>query len=173
MSTSKKTEKSKSMDETEYLTAKEEDYKEKFEEELCWCINQLQLSLESKKLSQKQNADSIKMLKTLQNPKASLIKKRQVMRGAFGDYRLKMKEDEKKFGFDKRKLKIGTPKKEQLKGNFLKICASRKNHKENPDNKTNQFHFIQSDNSFRFQFSLPENEIENTVFIDDKNDDAS
>ncbi|XP_022248382.1 UPF0488 protein CG14286-like isoform X5 [Limulus polyphemus] len=99
MSTNKRTEKSKSVDQMEYLRAKEEDFVEKFEEELCWCINQLQLSIESKNVSQKQVEDSIKMLKTLQNPKAPLIKKRQVMRGAFGDYRLKMKEDKKKFGF--------------------------------------------------------------------------
>ncbi|XP_022248381.1 UPF0488 protein CG14286-like isoform X2 [Limulus polyphemus] len=172
MSTNKRTEKSKSVDQMEYLRAKEEDFVEKFEEELCWCINQLQLSIESKNVSQKQVEDSIKMLKTLQNPKAPLIKKRQVMRGAFGDYRLKMKEDKKKFGFDTKKLKIGTPREEQRKGKFLRVCASRKDSNKNCDNKTDQFHFIQSDNSFRFQFSLPENEIENTVFTEDKKDGA-
>ena len=42
-----------------------------------------------------------KTITTLKNPKAALIKKRQLMRTTFGDYRLKMAEDDKKLRFGK------------------------------------------------------------------------
>lgn len=40
--------------------------------------------------------DTLRMIKTLRSPKAPMVKKRQVMRNALGDYRKKMKEGEKK-----------------------------------------------------------------------------
>ena len=45
--------------------------------------------------------DTMKAIKSLTNPKAPLVKKRQIMRNCFGDYRQKMKDEEKKFKFGK------------------------------------------------------------------------
>ena len=38
----------------------------------------------------------MRVLKILQNPKAPLVKKRQVMRTTFGDYRKKMADEEQR-----------------------------------------------------------------------------
>ena len=40
--------------------------------------------------------EAIKVLKILRSDKAPLVKKRQAMRNTFGDYRQKIKEEEKK-----------------------------------------------------------------------------
>ena len=45
--------------------------------------------------------DLLKSYKTLAGPKAPLIKKRQLMRMLFGDYRQKMADEEKKFKIGK------------------------------------------------------------------------
>jgi hypothetical protein len=80
---------------TSGLNQEDED---KFELELCWCIQQLQTGLTEMKLEDKQLYNLTKSLNVLKSNNASLIKKRQVMRNTFGDYRSKMVEDEKKFG---------------------------------------------------------------------------
>ncbi|XP_052760145.1 UPF0488 protein CG14286-like [Mya arenaria] len=67
-----------------------------FEQELFWCIEQLQQSLDILKPSSKQAEDASRYLKVLLSAKAPLIKKRQAMRNAFGDYRKKMQEMERK-----------------------------------------------------------------------------
>ena len=41
--------------------------------------------------------EAVKALRILQNEKAPLVRKRQVMRNTFGDYRKKMEEEERKF----------------------------------------------------------------------------
>lgn len=93
-------------------TTNDQDTMTNFEEELLWCIEQLQISLTSNKLSPKQTEESMKILKTLKNSKAPLVKKRQIMRQAFGDYRSKMKDEEKRFKLDKSKMKISVVKNE-------------------------------------------------------------
>lgn len=87
---------------------------EKFESELCWCIQQLQRALKSGKLNEKQGKssqdirlfyfsifklvqDHRKALNVLMSHSTPLVRKRQVMRLSFGDYRTKMKEEDKKF----------------------------------------------------------------------------
>jgi len=45
--------------------------------------------------------DSYKTIMALQNPKTSFIKKRQLMRATFGDYRSKMAKEEKDIKFSK------------------------------------------------------------------------
>ena len=39
--------------------------------------------------------EAVRVLKILRNPKTAFVKKRQVMRTTFGDYRTKMKKEEK------------------------------------------------------------------------------
>lgn len=99
-------------------TAFDGDNDIQFELELCWCVQQLQTALDSGKLSQKIGKftiktyvvkatittklipsiaeDTAKNLKTLTSQTAPLIKKRQVMKLALGDYRAKMQQEEKK-----------------------------------------------------------------------------
>ncbi|XP_071627161.1 UPF0488 protein CG14286 [Temnothorax longispinosus] len=67
-----------------------------FELELCWCIQQLEASLATGKLQEKQAHELGKQLHSLKSNTAPLIKKRQIMRNTLGDYREKMAEDERK-----------------------------------------------------------------------------
>ncbi|XP_032679844.1 UPF0488 protein CG14286 isoform X2 [Odontomachus brunneus] len=67
-----------------------------FELELCWCIQQLETTLASGKLQEKQAQDLNKHLRSLKSNTAPLIKKRQIMRNTLGDYKDKMAEDERK-----------------------------------------------------------------------------
>lgn len=46
--------------------------------------------------------DTVKNLKILKGNSAPLIKKRQVMKAAMGDYRAKMKDEEKKMSLGKK-----------------------------------------------------------------------
>ena len=62
-----------------------------FEEELAWCINQLQLGIISSRGDKHQRQTYEKSIKTLSSTKTALPRKRQLMRSMFGDYRVKMK----------------------------------------------------------------------------------
>ncbi|CAD5116162.1 DgyrCDS5083 [Dimorphilus gyrociliatus] len=69
---------------------------ENFEKELYWCIEQLELGLTTKKdPDASQIEEAAKLIRSLKNPKAPLVKKRQIMRKTFGDYRKKMMDEEK------------------------------------------------------------------------------
>ncbi|XP_013410528.1 UPF0488 protein C8orf33 homolog [Lingula anatina] len=95
---------------------------ESLERELVWCIQQLEAGLASQKSDSKQVQDSLKILKTLKNPKAPLVKKRQMMRMTFGDYRKKMQEEEKRFAASAKKicLKPAPQKHSQKSSTFLR-----------------------------------------------------
>lgn len=71
-----------------------------FETELCWCIQQYQLSIDSGKLNPKQIEDTEKNIKKLKGS-APLVQKRQLMRTGFGDYRSKMAAEEKSMGMSR------------------------------------------------------------------------
>lgn len=94
------------------------ELEQQFEVELCWCIQQLQLALKSGKLNNKQGfyfqmkhtyclitlisvQDHTKTLNTLMSNSTPLVKKRQVMRLSFGDYRAKMAAEDKKLSRSK------------------------------------------------------------------------
>ncbi|XP_066539987.1 UPF0488 protein C8orf33 homolog [Hoplias malabaricus] len=64
--------------------------------ELDWCIEQLELGLRTQKSSTKQREEASRALKTLRSSKAPVVKKRQVMRAMYGDYRKKMEEEKNK-----------------------------------------------------------------------------
>jgi hypothetical protein len=65
--------------------------KSSFEEELEWCVAQLELGMLGTGASKSQKQQNQRSLQTLQNSKTALPKKRQIMRSLFGDYRSKMK----------------------------------------------------------------------------------
>ncbi|EDW57439.1 UPF0488 protein CG14286 [Drosophila virilis] len=109
-----------------------------FELELCWCVQQLQTALDSGKLSQKIAEDTAKNLKTLTSQTAPLIKKRQVMKLALGDYRLKMQQEEKKMLLASKQIKFTAAADTNKKSSFVKKSA-----------------LLTSGKDFRFDFALP------------------
>lgn len=56
-------------------------------------MEQLELGLKTQKATPKQVEEALRAIKTLRNDKAPLVKKRQLMRSMFGDYRKKMEEE--------------------------------------------------------------------------------
>lgn len=62
-----------------------------FEEELTWCIRQLQTSSVTSDIEKYQKVIFEKNIKTLTSTKTPLPRKRQLMRSVFGDYRSKMR----------------------------------------------------------------------------------
>ncbi|XP_046387954.1 UPF0488 protein CG14286 [Ischnura elegans] len=96
---------------------------ENFEIELLWCIQQLQSSISSRKMNPRAVEDSMKALNTLKSNKAPLIKKRQIMRTLFGDYRAKMAEEEKKLYKANSNLKFAAPNGEN-KSKFIKKSSA-------------------------------------------------
>nr|CAH7757416.1 unnamed protein product [Callosobruchus chinensis] len=112
------------------------ELEQQFEVELCWCIQQLQIALQSGKLNNKQVKDHTNALNTLMNNSAPLIQKRQIMRLSFGDYRAKMAMEEKKSKNQLVvKVKPATPSK---KSTFFKKSG-----------------FNSTGNAFRFNFDPP------------------
>ncbi|NWU94482.1 CH033 protein, partial [Upupa epops] len=61
--------------------------------EVAWCVEQLELGLKTQKPTAKQAEEALRAIRTLRNDKAPLVKKRQLMRTMFGDYRKKMEEE--------------------------------------------------------------------------------
>ncbi|KAK5640577.1 hypothetical protein RI129_011388 [Pyrocoelia pectoralis] len=145
-----------------------EEAVESFEVELCWCINQLRTALRLGKLNPKQIQDHTKTLNTLMSRTAPLIKKRQVMRISFGDYRKKMAEEEKRVSKANQHIKLA-PRKPSVKSTFIKKAG--KDFKFNFDisetsemsedkepastvDKLEDFRLISTDNSFKFNFDV-------------------
>ncbi|KFU95242.1 UPF0488 protein C8orf33, partial [Chaetura pelagica] len=62
--------------------------------EVDWCVKQLELGLKTQKPTPKQAEEALRAIKTLRSAKAPLVKKRQLMRTMFGDYRKKMEEEQ-------------------------------------------------------------------------------
>ncbi|XP_037822812.1 UPF0488 protein CG14286-like [Lucilia sericata] len=119
------------------------DTDSQFELELCWCVHQLENALNSGKLSQKVAEDTIKNLKVLKGNSAPLIKKRQVMKAAMGDYRAKMKEEEKKMSLAPKQIKFTNSTEVNKKSSFVKKSA-----------------ILTSGKDFKFNFN-PSNAVEN------------
>ncbi|NXU89824.1 CH033 protein, partial [Xiphorhynchus elegans] len=66
---------------------------EQLQKELAWCVQQLELGLKTQKPTPKQAEEALRAIRTLRSDKAPLVKKRQLMRAMFGDYRKKMQEE--------------------------------------------------------------------------------
>ncbi len=62
-----------------------------FEDELEWCVAQLELGLLRKDISKPRRQENERNIKTLRSSKPPVPRKRQLMRNLFGDYRAKMK----------------------------------------------------------------------------------
>ncbi|XP_060073758.1 UPF0488 protein C8orf33 homolog [Ylistrum balloti] len=107
---------------------------DQFIRELHWCVEQLHLGLETQNPDSKQAREAQKMLKILCSDKAPVIKKRQVMRNAFGDYRQKMLNAEKKSAAKLKKSKM-TPTMESngQKSVFYRKSASKQYNNQSSD----------------------------------------
>ncbi|XP_072401230.1 UPF0488 protein CG14286 [Diabrotica undecimpunctata] len=137
-------------------TTTEMPNQEQYEVELYWCIQQLQKALGSGKLNNKQVQDNTKALNILMSNTAPLARKRQVMRLSFGDYRQKMATEEKKLSKNAANMKL-KPATTNKKTVFLKKSLFSSN----------------VENSFKFNFSINENNTEETVTVSDNQEQNS
>ncbi|XP_050358211.1 UPF0488 protein CG14286 [Nymphalis io] len=123
-----------------------------FQLQLCWCIQQLERTLAEKKGNEKQLQEAWKVLTVLKNNNQPMIRKRQLMRTHFGDYRAKMAAEEKKLAKMASKIKISESP-TQPKATFLRKSAF----------------LTTGDSSFKFNFNIPQDAIKetNTPVVDD------
>uniref|UniRef100_A0A8C5R5P1 Uncharacterized protein n=1 Tax=Leptobrachium leishanense TaxID=445787 RepID=A0A8C5R5P1_9ANUR len=73
-----------------------EEMRTELRREVDWCVEQLEKGLQKQKSTAKLVEEAMRAIKTLRSEKAVLVKKRQVMRAMFGDYRSKMEEEKRK-----------------------------------------------------------------------------
>lgn len=66
---------------------------DQLQKEVDWCVEQLETGLKTQKSTPKQAEEALRAIKVLRSDKAPLVKKRQIMRTIFGDYRKKMEEE--------------------------------------------------------------------------------
>ncbi|XP_058830602.1 UPF0488 protein CG14286 [Topomyia yanbarensis] len=110
---------------------------EQFELELYWCIQQLEnsLNIPHTQENKKKMVDTTKLINLLKSPNQPLVKKRQIMRTNFGNYRTKMAEEEKSMALNPESVKFDVTK-NKPKYHFVKKAAS-----------------LNSTNDFRLNFS--------------------
>jgi len=82
----------KPQNQEEVLVVASED---NFEEELCWCIKQLELGLQNQKPSKEQAQKTTKIINQFKSNKIPKPKKRMLMKQTFGDYREKISKQNK------------------------------------------------------------------------------
>lgn len=150
--------------------ADKEDSESQFQVELYWCIHEIQNAINSGKLEKNKLDDAIKNCKILKSRTAQLVKKRQLMKSLFGDYRTKMKDEEKKLGLGSKNIKF-TQTPFTQNSSFVKksaIVTSERNFKFNfsvdrtesdqVQSKTvdENCKIIQSNEPFKFNFNVDE-----------------
>lgn len=122
-----------------------------FQQELDWCIGQLELGLLRPEASKAQKEQSRKYIKTLQSSKNPLPRKRQLMRQLFGDYRAKMKSKPlaQKLSLGSTDPCITTTDKQKLlsSGKFYKPCMKHNLHSSLANPSPFMFMFDVSDSS--------------------------
>ncbi|XP_057365907.1 UPF0488 protein CG14286-like isoform X2 [Daphnia carinata] len=120
------------------------------DEELAWCIHQLKLSLNAKKLTSKQMDAIRKDVAILENPHELLVKKRCIMKISLGDYRKKMELEKRKIPLGLENAAIATVS--TSTGKFM-----RKSHPAVAEEKQ-KLNFQLPENSFRFNFDRDKKE---------------
>ena len=114
-----------------------------FEEELVWCVRQLELGLMRDKVTPAQRKESEQLIKKLQSTKTPLPRKRQMMRAVFGDYRTAMKSCPLKALPPRAEIKLESVKGQKLEenGKFFRHSVGR--------------HSAQTvDTEFKFNFTI-------------------
>lgn len=135
--------------------------------EVCWCVEELEkISLKGPKQSDEANA----AIKTLKSPNVPVIRKRQIMRKFFGDYKRKVgnsldktktKHVDAKFTESSSselpwvKKELGL-REEPAKPFFFNFPQPEKSEPENKEDAVDEPTYIKiplSDNSFKFNFN--------------------
>ncbi|XP_015280602.1 PREDICTED: uncharacterized protein LOC107122086 isoform X2 [Gekko japonicus] len=122
-----------------------------FQDELEWCISQLETGLLNLHPTPEQVEDSQRILRVLRSRKAPSVKKRQMMHQVFGDYRLKMAEERKRTAEAAVKSE-----KVQIQPGDAFGSGSVVYRKQSGQPSEASSWFAPSDNSFQFGFDLPE-----------------
>lgn len=78
--------------------------------EVLWCVQHIEMILTQGKLGEKKAKEARISRKLLKNPDTPLVKLRQVMRNSCGDYRAKMKAEERETKLENEKIKAGQVK---------------------------------------------------------------
>ncbi|XP_049292046.1 UPF0488 protein CG14286 isoform X1 [Anopheles funestus] len=117
-----------------------------FELELYWCIQQLEssLSLPYMRENNKKMEETTKLIKTLKSGSQPIIRKRQIMRTTYGDYRSKMASEEQAMAVNPDNIRFEKPKEKHPKYHFVKKSA-----------------FLVGCNNFQFNFPIKGSESEN------------
>ncbi|XP_074742240.1 UPF0488 protein C8orf33 homolog isoform X1 [Strix uralensis] len=130
-----------------------------FQDELEWCISQLERNLLRLNPTPKQAAEETQhILKVLRSHEIPFVKKRQMMSQVFGDYHLKMAEDQK--SMEKADMKPGDVEGQQSNGQTSDDVVDGKQSDQISEAKPKWF--VSSDNTFRFDFALSETDPEAT-----------
>lgn len=117
--------------------------------ELCWCIQQLETNLNSGKLNEKQSSDCSKHINILKSNTQPIIKKRQLMRSLFGDYRAKMADEDRKMYQNNKNISFLAQPHASKKSYFVKKSALLT---------------LGKDDNFKFEFNVPPaDDIENRL----------
>ncbi|XP_035791064.1 UPF0488 protein CG14286-like [Anopheles albimanus] len=110
------------------------DPDQQFELELYWCIQQLESQLPNLQGNSKKWTDTNKMINTLKSSNQPIIRKRQIMRTTFGDYRSKMAAEQETLAVVEDNVRF-EERKEKVKYHFVKKSA-----------------VLSGDKNFRFNF---------------------
>ncbi|XP_050080923.1 UPF0488 protein CG14286 [Anopheles maculipalpis] len=121
-----------------------------FELELYWCIQQLEttLNLPSVRENNKKVEETSKLINTLKSGTQPIIRKRQIMRTTFGDYRSKMAAEEQTMAVNPDSVRFDKPKETTTKHTFVKKSA-----------------VLNGDKNFKFNFSVDVNEPEQQLEV--------
>ncbi|XP_015676785.1 UPF0488 protein CG14286-like [Protobothrops mucrosquamatus] len=136
----------------------EEAPKPTFQDELEWCITQLETGLLRLNPTPKQADETRHILRVLRSRKAPLVKKREMMHHAFGDYRLKMAEENERAA----KTGVRPVQVEIQQGNVLPLGSVVYRKQSNCPSAVSTSLFASSDDSFQFNFVPPERTAEET-----------
>nr|XP_028561890.1 uncharacterized protein LOC114584308 isoform X1 [Podarcis muralis]XP_028561891.1 uncharacterized protein LOC114584308 isoform X1 [Podarcis muralis]XP_028561892.1 uncharacterized protein LOC114584308 isoform X1 [Podarcis muralis] len=129
----------------------EEAPKPTYQEELEWCISQLETGLLHLNPTPKQVEETRRILGVLRSSKSPLVKKRQVMHHVFGDYRLKMAEERQRAA----KAAVKPENTVQIQpGDALSSSSVAYRKQANHPSATPASWFAPSDNSFQFDFVI-------------------
>ncbi|XP_074867404.1 UPF0488 protein C8orf33 homolog isoform X3 [Carettochelys insculpta] len=123
-----------------------------FQDELEWCILQLEMGLLHLNPTPEQAEETQHILKVLRSHKAPFVKKRQVMNRVFGDYRSKMAEEWMRT--EKAAMKPGEAQIPQRNAQASGSIVYKKRSGQTSESTINWF--TTSDNSFQFNFALSE-----------------
>ena len=123
--------------------------KSSFEQELEWCIAQLELGMLRTGASKSQKQQNQKSIQTLQGSKTPLPRKRQVMRSLFGDYRSKMKTQPIPETHTAKEVKLEAAKTQEIEtvGTYYRHCTRQSGKLMREEGQTQE-------GGFKFNFAV-------------------